>query len=161
MTSRMHVNGVHLERDAHAQSGPASTDAESAPPPSSTAAPENAPGMLEHVSEIARHLTRLARLRAARAKLDLRTTIAAIVAGALLLLVTSVLCVNGALLFARGLAGTIAELAGQRVWLGELLGGLALLAGPAALAWLAWTFLDRRELRKQLEEHRRETHTDA
>lgn len=134
--------------------------------PAAATAPESkrsepdAPQLLGHLTDLAAQVARLARLRAARARLNIRQAIAWAVAGMFALLVTSVSCVIGAVLFARGLAATFAVLAGERAWLGDLLAGAVLLVGTAAAGWFAWTVLDRRELRQQLEEHRRETHAD-
>lgn len=141
---------MRIELNGHAHEA-----GEAAQPRTAEASP-----LLAHVTNIATQVARLARLKAARAKLNVRQAIAWAVAGVFALLVTSVLCVAGAVLFARGLAATCTVLAGERSWLGDLLAGSALLLGTAAAAWFAWTVVDRRELKKQLEELRRESHAD-
>lgn len=131
--------------------GTARTEAPPAAEPSP--ADESPPGLAEHVTAIGTHLARLAQVRIDRARLELRRTVAMILAALLAFLVASVFCAYGAVLFARGLAGTLGTLAGQRPWIGELGAGLVLLLGTAALGWLAWVLHDKSELEKKLREY--------
>lgn len=129
--------------------------ARSEAPPAAEPSPgdRDPPGLAEHVAEFGTHLARLAEVRMERALHEFRKKAALVLALGLAFLVSAVFCAYGAVLLARGLAGTLAELAGQRAWIGELGAGLILLLGTAVLGRLAWNAWERRELARKLREY--------
>ncbi|MBK7877493.1 MAG: hypothetical protein IPJ77_17460 [Planctomycetes bacterium] len=92
-------------------------------------------------------------MRVDRAEHHLRRKLALGIAAVLALLVTSVVSTYGAVLLARGLAGTLGALAGDRPWLGELGAGGLLLGGTVAAGALLWRAFERRELARKLREY--------
>src|SRR5262245_49423876 len=93
--------------------------------------------LLERLVSGAGHLRTLASVSSERARLRLRRARWSLVRMLTLALVGAALAVGGAVYFARGLAGTLAALFGERPWLGELLAGLILLSivtGGVAIA---------------------------
>ncbi|MBI5361822.1 MAG: hypothetical protein HZA53_01500 [Planctomycetes bacterium] len=138
------------------KNGTARTEA----PPAAEPSPGDAspPGWAEHVAAIGQHLARLAEVRVDRARHAIAKQIAFVLGMLLAFLVLAVFCGYGAVLFARGLAGTLGALAGDRPWIGELGAGLALLLGTAALGRLAWVLRERRELARKLREYGHDEH---
>jgi len=97
-------NGVpSREAAAPAEQAPAREDAEDTGPPD----------FVGHLTEAGTHLARLARVRTDRAEHALRRRAVGLVALVFALLATSILCIQGALLLSRGLAGTLGALAGS------------------------------------------------
>lgn len=152
MHVRSEADEARFQNDATIQkNGTARTDV----PPAVEAPPTDGspPGLAEHVAEIGTSLARLAQVRVDRARHELQKKLALVLALGLASLVLAVFCAYGGVLFARGLAGTLGALAGQRPWIGELGAGLALLLGTAALGRLAWNWSERRELARKLQEY--------
>lgn len=152
MQTRSEADEARFRFDATIRkNGTARTEA----PPAAEPSPGDAspPGWAEHVAEIGTHLVRLAHVRVDRARHAIAKQIALVLGMLLAFLVLAVFCAYGAVLFARGLAGTLGALAGERPWIGELGAGLALLLGTATLGRIAWVVRERRELAKKLREY--------
>lgn len=137
------LDGSAREGEAPAEQAPAHAGSADTGPPA----------FARHLADVGTHLARLARVRVDRAEHHLRRKVALGIAAVLALLVTSVVSTYGAVLLARGLAGTLGALAGDRPWLGELGAGVLLLGGTVAIGALLWRAFERRELAKKLQEY--------
>ena len=112
--------------------------------------------LLEHATDVARHVRTLASIASEQARLRLRRTRWTIVQLFVLALASAALAVGGAVYLARGLAGTLTALLGGRPWHGELAAGLLLLVLVAAGLALAM----RRDEHRELERLRRKYGSD-
>lgn len=100
-----------------------------------------------HALEIAGRVSRLARVRAARARLRVSRTVFLVLGGIVLALVAAAASLAGVRLIVSGLTAGLTELAAGRTWLAELWSGLVLLALTALLLVWARAWSERRVLR--------------
>lgn len=107
------------------------------------------------LGEIAEQLSRLARVRVARARLRARRVAFLVLGGIVLAVVAGALALAGVRLFVGGLTAGMSELVDGPVWLAELWSGLLLLAGTTALLVLLRTWSERLVLRDLLRRNRR------
>ena len=106
-----------------------------------------------HAAEIAAQVSRLARVRAARLSLWVNRTVFLALGGIVLAIVLATACLAGVRLAVRGLTGTLTSALDGRVWLAELLSGLAILVGAALLVVSVHAWVERRIL-KDLKDRR-------
>ncbi len=106
-----------------------------------------------HLAEIAGHLSRLARIRAARARLRMRRVVFLALGGSVLAIVATAAGLSGVHLLVRGLTAGLTEVADGRAWLAELASGLVILAGTALLLVSLQLWSERRLLRDLARRH--------
>jgi hypothetical protein len=117
--------------------------------------PEALRSALDHALKGAAHVHALLQVRADRTRIALRRS--AMIAAAIVLAITALvpLIVGGAVLFTLGLSQSLSHWLGDRVWLGNLLGGIAIFALVGACAWLAYARIARRDFQAKLAKYRR------
>ena len=102
-----------------------------------------------HVLEIADHIQTLFQVRADRARLAVRRSVMIGVALVLAAVALAPIIVGGSVLFTIGVAQSLTLLFGDRVWLGNLLGGTLILGSVAFFAWAVYARIAKRELRNK------------
>jgi len=133
-------HGSERANDARADRRPASESFESA---------------FSHVVELADHVHTLFQVRADRAGLAVRRSVMIAVAIVLAAAALAPIIVAGSVLFAVGVAQGLARLCGDRVWLGNLLGGTLILGSIALLAGAAYARIAKRELNEKAAKYAR------
>jgi len=111
------------------------------------AAAEPARAFAAHVADIAAHVSRLARVRAARLSVRVSRTVFLALGGVVLATLCTAAGLAGVRLAVRGLTGALTAALDGRAWLAELSSGLVVLAGTALVVLAVQTWIERRILR--------------
>jgi len=111
--------------------------------------------LLSHLADLREQASLYAEATADRVKLTVRQAAVRAALGCLALLAGAAVVITAAVLTLNGVAGGIGALLGDRIWAGQLITGVLILAALAAGAWWGAHSLTDSSRRKTLKKYER------